>query len=115
MRTHTRGVVFPVLVMLFSPGAVLADTLVVSSSVHSGAGTQSLNVTNTNGGATATVNGVPVTLPYNQNGTTIRVFKGSQFGLSLRSPLWNALRFGRWDLHYRGIESLPIMPGVSNP
>ncbi len=112
MRTH--GVVFAALILLFSPGAVLADTVIVSS-VQSGTGTQSLSVTNMNGVATAIVNGVRVTLPYNQNGTTIRIISGGQLGLSLRSPLWNALGLGQGNRSDRHIESAPLMPGLSNP
>ncbi len=91
---RTRGVVFGALALLFSPGAVLADTLIVSS-IQSSAGTQSLSVTNMNGVATAIVNGVPVTLPYSQNGTTIRIING--LGLPLQLPLLNALRVWRED------------------
>ncbi len=111
---RTRGVVFAALFLLFSPGSVFADTVVVSS-VQSGAGTQSLSVTNINGVATAIVNGVRVTLPYNQNGTTIRVISGGQFGLSLRSPLWNALGLGQGNGSDRHIESAPLMPAWGNP
>lgn len=106
--------VFPILVLLFSPAAALADTVVVSS-VQSSAGTQSLSVTNMNGVATAIVNGIRVTLPYNQNGTTIRIISGGQFGLSFRSPLWNALGLRQGDPSDRHIESAPLMPGLSNP
>jgi hypothetical protein len=92
----TRGVTLPVLVILLSSGAALADALIVSS-VNSNGGTQSLSVTNTNGLATAMVNGVPVTLPYSQNGTTIRIING--FGLlPLQSPQVNALR--AWQQNY---------------
>ncbi len=111
---RTRGVVFATLVLLFSSGAVLADTVIVSS-IQSSAGTQSLSVTNMNGVATAIVNGVRVTLPYNQNGTTIRVISGAQFGLSLRSPLWSALGLGEGNRSDRHIESLPLMAPLSNP
>ncbi len=85
----SRDVVFPVLVLLFSPAAALADTVVVSS-VQTSAGTQSLSVTNMNGVATAIVNGVRVSLPYTQNGTTIRIING--VGLPLQGPQGNVLR-----------------------
>lgn len=107
-----RGLVFPIVVLVFLPAATLADTLIVSS-IQSSAGTQSLSVTNMNGVSTAIVNGVRVTLPFNQNGTTI--ISGGQFGLSLRSPLWNALGLGRENRPDRHIESAPLMPGLSNP
>lgn len=97
---RTRGVTLPVLVLLFSPGAALADAVIVSS-VNSSGGTQSLSVTNTNGVATAMVNGVAVTLPYSQNGTTIRIING--FGLlPLQSPQLNALRAWQ-ENHAKGL------------
>ncbi len=112
MRTHE--VVFAALIPLLWPGAVLADTVVVSS-IQSSGGTQSLSVTNMNGVATAIVNGVRVTLPYNQNGATIRIISGGQFGLSLRSPLWNALGLEQGNRSDRHLESAPLMPALSNP
>ncbi len=107
----TPRVILSVFAPLFLSGAAFADTVVVSS-VQSSPGTQSVSVTNTNGVATALVNGVPVTLPYNQNGTSIRVINGGQFISSLR---FNALRFWHGNGHDRDIKASPLMPALSNP